>query len=117
MPTLISAPVPISVPGGKLIAEFVGRVASGDTGVSIAQMSAPAGWDEPAQTPLFDEFTVVLEGAVDVETSDGVLTVSAGQAIITRAGERIRYSCPDGAKYIAVCLPAFGTDLVQREVS
>ena len=90
MPTLISAPVPISVPGGKLIAEFVGRVASGDTGVSIAQMSAPAGWDEP---------------------------VTAGQAIIARAGERIRYSCPDGAKYLAVCLPAFGTDLVQREGS
>ena len=117
MPTLISAPVLIPVPGGKLIAEFVGRVASGDTGVSIAQMSAPAGWDEPAQTPLFDEFTVVLEGAVDVETAEGVFTVTAGQAIITRAGERIRYSGPDGAKYLAVCLPAFGPDLVQREGS
>lgn len=90
MPTIILAPVLIPVPGGKLIAEFVGRVASVDTGVSIAQMSAPAGWDEP---------------------------VTAGQAIITRAGDRIRYSCPEGAKYLAVCLPAFGPDLVQREGS
>ncbi|PHX61472.1 MAG: cupin [Actinobacteria bacterium] len=115
MPTLISTPALIPVPGGKLIAEFVGRVASGDTGVSIAQMSAPAGWHEPAQTPLFDEFTVVLEGAVLVETAEDVFTVTAGQAIITRAGERSSYSCPGGARYLAVCLPAFGPDLVQRE--
>ena len=115
MPTIIAAPALIPVPGGKLIEEFVGRVVSGDEGVSIAQMTAPAGWDEPAQTPQFDEFTVVLEGAVEVETAEGVFTVEAGQAIITRAGERIRYRCPSGARYIAVCLPAFGPDLVHRE--
>ena len=115
MPTIITAPALIPVPGGKLIEEFVGRVVSGDDAVSIAQMTAPPGWDEPAQTPAFDEFTVVLEGTIEVETAEGVLTVHSGQAVITRAGERIRYRCPDGARYIAVCLPAFGPDLVHRE--
>ena len=115
MPTIITAPALIPVPGGKLIEEFVGRVVSADESVSIARMTAPAGWDEPAQTPEFDEFTVVLEGELVVESAEGVFTVPAGQAIITRAGERIRYKCPNGARYIAVCRPAFGPDLVHRE--
>ena len=115
MADIIAAPVRIPVPGGKTIDEYIGHVASGDAAVSIAHMVAPPGWDEPAQAPEFDEFTVVLKGSVDVETADGLLTVSAGQAIITRAGERIRYATRDGAEYIAVCLPAFTPDLAHRE--
>lgn len=115
MPTIIPAPALIPVPGGKVIAEHVGRVVNGESAVSIAAMTAPAGWDEPAQTPEFDEFTVVLEGAIVVETEDGEVTVRAGETILTRAGERIRYTCPDGARYIAVCIPAFSPDLVHRE--
>ena len=111
----IPAPSVIPVPGGKLIEEYVGRVANGEQQVSVALMTAPAGWDEPAQAPQFDEITVVLEGAIEVETPDGVVTVAAGQAIITRAGERIRYSCPQGARYVAICLPAFSPELVNRE--
>lgn len=115
MVQVVREPALIPVPGGKMIEEFVGRVASGDAGVSIAQMTAPAGWDEPAQVPEFDEFTVVLEGSVVVETEQGTVTVHAGEALITRAGERIRYSCPQGARYIAVCVPAFGPDIVHRD--
>lgn len=115
MPEFIPAPALIPVPGGKVIAEHVGRVVNGESVVSIAAMTAPAGWDEPAQTPAFDEYTVVLEGAIEVETAEGTVTVSAGESIITRAGERIRYTCPQGARYIAVCIPAFGPDLVHRE--
>ena len=115
MAEIIDAPVRIPVPGGKTIDEYVGRVASGDSAVSIAHMRAPAGWDEPFQAPDFDEFTVVLEGALIVDTADGEVRVTAGQAVITRAGERIRYRTPEGAAYIAVCLPAFTPEAAHRE--
>ncbi|RZS90265.1 mannose-6-phosphate isomerase-like protein (cupin superfamily) [Motilibacter rhizosphaerae] len=116
MPTLVPAPARIPVPGGKQIDEYVGRASTGTAEVSVAHMKAPAGWSEPAQTPEFDEVTVVLAGEVRVEHADGVLHVPAGQAVLTRAGERIRYLVGDeGAEYVAVCLPAFGPDLVNRE--
>jgi len=117
VPQLIDTPQRIPVPGGKVIEEYVGRVATGTPGVSVARMTAPGGWDEPAQTPDFDEVTVVLRGRVRVEHDGGVLDVTAGQAVLTRAGERVRYSSPDaeGAEYVAVCLPAFAPELVHRE--
>ncbi len=115
MPELIPAPAIIPVPGGKVIEEYVGHASSGDDMVSIAHMVAPAGWEEPAQEPEFDEFTIVLDGTIDVEHDDGVVHVRAGQAVITRAGERVRYTTTHGARYIAVCLPAFHGDLVHRE--
>ena len=116
MPQLIDAPERIPVPGGKQIDEYVGRVRTGSDTVSVAHMRAPAGWEEPAQTPEFDEITVVLSGSVLVDHDNGRLSVSAGQAVLTRAGERVRYSVgPDGAEYVAVCLPAFGPGLVHRE--
>jgi mannose-6-phosphate isomerase-like protein (cupin superfamily) len=117
MPEHITAPSVIPVPGGKLIEEFVGRVNSGTTNVSVARMKAPGGWEEPAQAPDFDEVTLVLSGIVRVEHSGGVLDVSAGQAILTRAGERVRYSTPspDGAEYVAICLPAFAPELAHRD--
>lgn len=115
MPELIPGPAQVPVPGGKIIEEFVGHASSGDDAISIAHMLAPAGWEEPAQEPEFDEFTVVLEGSIDVEHDDGVIHVRSGQAIITRAGERIRYTTSEGARYIAVCLPAFDMELVHRD--
>jgi quercetin dioxygenase-like cupin family protein len=116
MPELIDNPTRIPVPGGKVIDEYVGRVRTGTDSVSVARMSAPAGWDEPAQTPSFDEVTLVLAGSVIVEHDEGETVVAAGQAVITRAGERVRYRVGDeGAQYVAVCLPAFGPDLAHRE--
>lgn len=117
MPRLISEPSNIEAAGRppKRIEEFVGRVASGTESVSVARMTSPPGWEEPAQTPEFDEYTVVLEGEVDVMTGDDTLTVGAGQAVIVNAGERVRYSTPKGAHYIAVCLPAFSPDTVHRD--
>lgn len=116
MPLLIDAPTRIPVPGGKSIDEYVGRVNSGTEAVSVAHMVAPAGWEEPAQTPAFDEVTVVLRGTVLVEHEGGSLAVPAGRAVITYAGERVRYSTgEDGAEYFAVCLPAFSPELVNRE--
>ncbi|BCJ28188.1 cupin [Actinocatenispora sera] len=114
MPELISTPTQIPVPGGKVIKEYVGRVNSGTEAVSVAHMIAPAGWDEPAQTPEFDEYTVVLRGLLRVEHDGGVIEVAAGQAVIARAGETIRYTTTDGAEYVAVCLPAFAPDLAHR---
>ncbi len=116
MPQLIESPVRIPVPGGKVIDEYVGRVSSSTTAASVAHMRAPAGWDEPAQTPEFDEVTLVLVGSVRVEHTDGVMEVHAGQAVVTRAGERVRYSVgEEGAEYVAVCWPAFAPELVHRE--
>ena len=116
MPELISQPTRIPVPGGKLIDEYVGRVTSGTSTVSVAHMRAPGGWDEPAQTPEFDEVTLVLVGEVIVEHDGGEVAVAAGQAVLTRAGERVRYRVgPDGAEYVAVCLPAFAPELAHRD--
>ena len=117
MPQLVPAPTRIPVPGGKTIDEYVGHVTTGDPEVSVAHMVAPGGWDEPAQRPDFDEITVVLRGTVRVDHDGGVLEVEAGQAVITRAGERVRYSTPqgEGAEYVAVCLPAFAPDRAHRE--
>jgi len=115
MPELVTAPVRIPVPGGKTIDEYAGRVATGDAAVSVAHMKAPPGWEEPAQAPDFDEITVVLVGLLRVEHDSGVLEVPAGQAVITRAGERVRYSVGEsGAEYVAVCLPAFAPELAHR---
>jgi mannose-6-phosphate isomerase-like protein (cupin superfamily) len=115
-PELVEHSTRIPVPGGKVIDEYVGKVTTGTAAVSVARMTAPAGWDEPAQVPEFDEVTLVLAGSVVVEHDGGSLTVPAGQAVITRAGERVRYSVgPEGAEYVAVCLPAFDPDLAHRE--
>lgn len=120
-PTLISRPARVEAAGNKpkLIDEYVGRVNSGTSAVSIAHMRSPGGWQEPGQKPEFDEFTLVLKGQLRVEYKDGSLDVRAGQAIIAPKGEWVRYSTPhaDGAEYIAVCLPAFSLDTVHRDDS
>jgi mannose-6-phosphate isomerase-like protein (cupin superfamily) len=119
MPTLIPAPTRIEAAGNrpKLIDEYVGRVNSGDAGVSVAHMRSPSGWVEPGQRPDFDEYTVVLRGMLRVAHADGAFEVRAGQAVVTRRGEWVQYSTPepDGAEYIAVCLPAFAPDTVHRD--
>lgn len=118
MPRHLVRPTRIAVPGEppKVIEEFVGLVNSGTEDVSIARMVAPAGWSEPAQRPGFDEYTIVLRGVVRVESDEGVVDVAAGEAIVTQRGERVRYSTPDEeAEYIAVCLPAFSPEAVNRE--
>jgi mannose-6-phosphate isomerase-like protein (cupin superfamily) len=117
MAELVEKATRVPVPGGKVIDEYIGRVNTGDEAVSIAHMIAPAGWTEPFQRPAFDEYTLVLRGRITVETPDGVLAVRAGQAVVTRAGERIRYATPtdEGAEYVAVCRPAFGPDLACRD--
>lgn len=119
MPTLIAAPAVVEAAGNKpkRIEEFVGRVNSGHTNLSVARMTSPDGWQEPGQRPDFDEVTVVLRGLLRVEHADGTLDVRAGQAVVTSAGEWVRYSTPDpgGAEYLAVCLPAFSPATVHRD--
>ena len=113
MPRHIPSPTRIAAAGDppKQIEEFVGRVNSHTDAVSIARMVSPPGWEEPAQTPEFDEYTVVLRGRLRVEHDGGVVDVRAGEGIVTHGGERVRYSTPgEGAEYIAVCLPAFSPD-------
>jgi ethanolamine utilization protein EutQ (cupin superfamily) len=101
----------------KIIEEYVGRVNTGDASVSIARMRSPQGWKEPAQTPEFDEYTLVLDGMLLVEHDGGRVEVRAGEAVHTRAGERVRYSTPEpgGAEYVAVCLPAFSPAAAHRD--
>ncbi len=118
MPRLIAAPSIVQAAGTppKRIEEYVGRVNSGHDSVSVARMTSPPGWREPGQRPEFDEITVVLKGQVRVEHEKGVLDVRAGEAVVTAAGEWVRYSTPDeGAEYIAVCLPAFSMETVHRD--
>jgi hypothetical protein len=119
MPRLIAAPTVIQSAGNKpkRIEEFAGRVNSGRGAVSVAKMTSPSGWLEPGQRPEFEEITVVLRGMVRVEHEGGVLEVRQGQAVVTAAGEWVRYSTPedDGAEYVAICLPAFSPDTVHRD--
>ena len=119
MPELIKAPKVIESAGNKpkVIEEYVGRVNTGGADVSVARMKSPVGWEEPGQTPEFDEYTLVLRGLLRVKTKDETLDVRAGQAVITRRGEWVQYSTPEeeGAEYVAVCLPAFSPDTVHRD--
>jgi mannose-6-phosphate isomerase-like protein (cupin superfamily) len=119
MPTLIAQPAVVQAAGNKpkRIEEFAGRVNSGHTAVSVARMASPEGWVEPGQRPGFEEITVVLRGMLRVEHENGTLDVRAGQAVVTSPGEWIRYSTPEpgGAEYVAICLPAFSPETVNRD--
>ena len=115
MPRLIAAPARIPAPGNKHVDEYAGRVNSGHGHVSIAHMHSPAGWSEPGQRPEFEEFTLVLEGALLVEHEGGEMEVAAGQAVVARPGEWVRYSTPQGAQYVAICLPAFSIQAAHRD--
>ena len=115
MPVHVTSPAVVPGIGDKVIRELVGNVSTGTASVSVARMSSPPGWEEPAQTPEFDEVTVVLEGVVVVEHDAGQTVVRPGEAILARAGERVRYSTPQGAEYVAVCVPAFSPDTAHRD--
>ena len=119
MPVLIDSPSIINATGTKpkRIEEFVGFVNTKNENISVAKMTSPQGWEEPGQTPEFQEITIVLKGLLKVEHSQGVIDVNEGQAIITNPGEWVRYSTPGegGAEYIAICLPAFSPDTVHRD--
>lgn len=118
-PTLIAQPSIVEAAGNKpkIIREFVGRVNSATSALSIAQMQSPGGWLEPGQNPEFDEYTLVLRGTVHVTYRGGALDVRAGQTVVAPAGEWVQYSTPDpeGADYVSVCVPAFAPDLVHRD--
>lgn len=119
MPTLISAPTIVEAAGTKpkRIEEYAGRVTTGHADVSVARMVSPEGWEEPGQRPEFQEITVVLRGTLRVEHAGGAMEVRAGQAVVTRPGEWVRYASPasGGAEYVAICLPAFSPATVHRD--
>ena len=117
MPHLVESPTVVAAAGEppKRIEEFVGRVNTGDQKLSIARMVSPEGWVEPGQRPEFREYTIVLRGFVRVTYEGGDMIIDAGQAVITEPGEWVQYSTPEGAEYIAVCLPAFAPDTVHRD--
>ena len=119
MPTHVRAPKRIGAVGSKpkIIEEYIGRANTGTDGASVARMQSPEGWHEPGQTPEFDEFTVVLKGVLKIAHDGGVMEVKAGEAVIVQRGEWVQYSTPhpEGAEYIAVCLPAFSQELVHRD--
>ena|SRR5688572_25594650 len=119
MPTLIEKPTRVAAAGNrpKVIEEYIGRVNSRHDALSVARMRSPGGWLEPGQTPEFDEYTIVFQGLLRVDHTGGSLDVRAGQAVITRKGEWVRYSTPEpeGAEYIAICLPAFSPETVHRD--
>ena len=116
MVDLLAQPTVVESAGNlpKRIEEFVGRASTGEAGVSIARMTSPPGWEEPAQSPEFDEYTIVLSGRIVVEHDGGRLEAGPGEVVHASPGERVRYSTPDGAEYVAVCLPAFSPETVHR---
>jgi len=114
-PLHVTSPTVVPGVGAKVIRELVGNASTGTGVVSVARMTSPAGWEEPPQTPEFDEVTVVLEGEVVVEYDGGAVAVRPGEAVLARAGERVRYSTPTGAEYLAICVPAFSPATVNRQ--
>jgi mannose-6-phosphate isomerase-like protein (cupin superfamily) len=119
LPTKINSPSIIKAAGNKpkIIEEYIGRVNSQTNDLSIARMKSPGGWIEPGQTPEFDEYTVVLKGELHIKTKTDEIILKEGEAVITKKGEWIQYSTPEpeGAEYIAVCLPAFSPNTVNRD--
>jgi len=119
MPTHIAKPSVIKAAGNKpkIIEEFIGRVNSRTSALSVARMTSPSGWIEPGQTPEFEEYTLVLRGMLRVTSREGSLDVRAGQAVITHRGEWVQFSTPEpeGAEYVAICLPAFSMESVHRD--
>ena len=117
MPLRIDEPTKVEAAGTppKTILEYVGRVNTETDDLSIAHMESPPGWSEPGQRPDFDEYTVVLEGVVRVDYEEGSLEVGAGQAVLVKSGEWVQYSTPEGAEYVAICIPAFSPELVHRD--
>lgn len=117
MPQKIDKPTVIESVGNKpkVIREFFGRVNSSTDTLSLARMSSPAGWEEPGQRPLFDEYTLVLSGRMVVETENGPVELGPDQAVLTKAGEWVRYTTPEATEYVAICLPAFSPDTVRRD--
>ena len=117
MPEVLASPtiVPAAGQPPKEIAEFMGNASTGDDAFSVARMRTDDGWVEPAQVAQFDELTYVVSGEVHVEHDGGVEQVEAGQAIVVRAGERVRYSTPVAAEYVAMCVPAFAASRVRRD--
>jgi ethanolamine utilization protein EutQ len=119
MPTLVAQATRIQAAGTKpkLIDEYIGRVNTKTSSLSVAHMRSPQGWEEPGQAPEFKEFTLVLKGTVRVRYRGGEMDVVAGQAVVAHAGEWVQYSTPldGGAEYIAVCLPAFSMETVHRD--
>ena len=114
----ISSPSIIESAGNKpkVIEEYIGRVNSSTDSISIAKMSSPPGWEEPGQKPQFDEYTLVLNGTLKVESRTETVFIKEGEAVIVNSGEWVRYSTPnEGAEYIAICLPAFSLDTVNRD--
>ena len=117
MPRLIERATQITAAGNKpkTIEEFVGRVNSKHDAVSVARMTSPAGWVDPGQRPEFLEISVVLTGTLRVEHEAGKIDVGPGQAVVCEPGEWVRYSTPQGATYVAICLPAFSPNSVHRD--
>ena len=119
MPKKINSPTTIKSAGNKpkTIHEYIGSVNTRTTNLSIAHMKSPSGWSEPGQRPDFDEYTIVLDGMLKVDTEGDTLFINTGEAIIVFAGEWVRYSTPEnnGARYIAVCIQAFMPETVNRD--
>ncbi len=119
MPVLVPQPAYVKAAGNKpkVIEEFVGRIRTGTQQVSVARMRSPGGWVEPGQTPEFDEYTLVLRGTLRVASKGETVDVGAGQAVVCPRGEWVQYSTPtpEGADYVAICLPAFSLEAVHRD--
>ena len=118
MPKKIAQATKIEVAGNKptIIREYVGRINNGESRLSLARMSSPAGWEEPGQRPEFDEYTLVLSGELIVEQEEGEpLRIGAGEAVWARPGEWVRYRTETDCEYVAICLPAFDMETVHRD--
>ena len=115
--TIQRKPFVVPTTDGKVIEEHFGKASHGDGDLSIARMIAPAGWEEPFQTPEFDEYTYIIKGKKQFTIADEVIVLEAGESIKINKNVRVQYANPFtvACEYIAICLPAFSLDLVIRE--
>ncbi len=114
-----TAPYAVATTDGKVILEHYGRMATRDHGLSVAHMISPPGWGEPAQTPDFDEVTIVVRGRKRVQVDGKAIDLEPGQTILIRRGTRVRYSNPfaEECEYWAICTPAFSLGAANREAA
>ena len=111
------SPFVVPTTDGKRIEEHFGLATDGNPQLSIAHMVAPSGWSEPFQTPSFDEYTYIIKGKKQFIIDGETIILEAGQSIKIEKNTRVQYSNPfvEPCEYLAICLPAFSIDAVNRE--
>lgn len=98
-----------------VITEYVGNVASKESGISACLATVTEACEEAYQAPEFDEYVLVVAGELILRQPAGDTLVKQGEGILLKAGERVKWVWPGPCQYVPICLPAFNPANCHRE--